>query len=305
MSRTCRSVPFARGAARVVLQPLSLFHYQRLGIVRGPVDATLVPRLHVSTKLRQPETQNVVAEGMFRLTEAEPEAMWRVHLQTPPEILRTLGRADWEDQTGVVHEGEEQRITSDRYVALGPYREILEVTLQAAVNWTTSSSLQVEVRYRNDDELMMRQAVFTKDGPQLAEIQIPLRDRLKRQFEWRQTCVTLDGTVDERDWTPSDRTLIVVGGETPTTTDVRVVWVGDAAGALGLRVDLMVSRDGDQVDTCSAFLRTGQQEATIVLPPPTPNPLAYRWEVRRIDQTGETLVRSGEGRTKILVVQAT
>jgi hypothetical protein len=30
-------------------------------------------------------------------------------------------------------------------------------------------------------------------------------------------------------------------------------------------------------------------------------PLAYRWEVRWIDATGETLVRSGKGRTQILV----
>jgi hypothetical protein len=296
--------PFRTSRRALVLQPLSLFHYQRLGIVRGPVDATLVPRLHVTTKLREPQTQNVVAGGTFRLTESEPDAMWRVHLQTPPAILGAVGRTDWEDQTGVVHEGEEQRITSDRYIALGPYREILEVTLQAAVNWTTSTSLQVEVRYRDDDELVTRQAVFTKDGPQVAQVQIPLRDRLKRQFEWRQLCVRLDGTVDEHDWTPSDRTLIVVGGETPTATDVRVVWVGDAAGALGLRVDLMVARDGDQVETCSAFLRAGQQEATIVLPPPAPNPLVYKWEVRRVDATGEVLLRSGEGRTKILVVQA-
>jgi hypothetical protein len=91
-------------------------------------------------------------------------------------------------------------------------------------------------------------------------------------------------------------------GTAPSPTDVRVVWVGDVGGVLGLRVDLRAGLDGQEGAIRSTFLRSGQQEAIITLPPGAGNPLAYRWKIRWINVTSETLARSGEGRTQILVV---
>lgn len=299
--------PFKSRDRALVVQPLSLFHYQRLGVIRGPLDPALVPRLHVTLQLKDTSVMPaaVTARTTMRVTEGQPEALWRVHLPGPPRVLTAFARTDWEDSRGVVHDGQEERVTSDRVVALGPYREVLDVRVQPAIDWVRATSLYVELRYRDSDEITLRQVLFTKESPQSATVQFPLRDRLQRTYEWRQTRLAQDGTSDVTDWLASDRTLLVVGGEVAAATEVRVIWVGTAGGALGLRVDLYADGAAGRLPPASAFLRAGQQEAAIKLPPGAVTPVSYHFEVRRFDAGGETLVRSGDGRSNLLVVQAT
>lgn len=295
--------PFKSRRRVLVVQPLDHLHYQRLGALLGPLDPALVPRLHVSLRLKDEEAQANVAKTELRLTADHPSELWRVHLPPRRKPLRAFARTDWEDPSGQVHEGEEVEVTSDRYVALGPYRDVLDVLVQAAVNWTNASTLRVELRYADGNQVASRQLTFTKDAAPSERVAFPLRDRTKRTFEWREVLVRADGTARETEWTSTDKTLLVAGAEAATTGDVRIVWVGDAANVFGLRVDLSVARDDGSTETRSTFLRAGQADATIAVPL-TDGQLVYRWEVRRIDAAGETLVRSGEGRSNLLVVQA-
>jgi hypothetical protein len=296
--------PFTSRRRVLVVQPLDHLHYQRLGALLGPLDPALVPRLHVNLRLRDDDEQATVAKTTVRLTTEHASELWRVHLPPRKKPLRAFAQTDWEDPSGEVHEGEEVEVTSDRYVALGPYRDVLDVLVQSAVNWTNATTLRVEMRYRDQDQVTSRELTFTKDAAPSARVQFPLRDRTKRAFEWREVLVRADGTTRETEWVSVDKTLLVVGAEPATTGEIRIVWVGDAAGALGLRVDISAARDDGSVEVRSTFLRAGQPDATITVPL-TDSQLAYRWEVRRIDAAGETLVRSGESRSNLLVVQAT
>ena len=72
--------------------------------------------------------------------------------------------------------------------------------------------------------------------------------------------------------------------------------------ALALRVDVWAQTASGE-EQHSELLRSGEQKA-MALPLDGDGQLRYRWEVRRIGAAGEALVRSGEGATDLLVVQA-
>lgn len=296
--------PFRSRRRVLVVQPLAHLHYQRLGALLGPVDPALVPRVHVNFRLRDDDADKIVAKTTVRLTDAHPSELWRVHLPVRTRPLRAFARTDWEDPAGDVHAGDEVEITSDRYVALGPYKDVLDVLVQPAVNWTAATALRVELRYRHENRWVTKLLTFSKEAAQPARVAFPLLDRTKRTFDWREVLVRPDGTVRETEWTATDKSLLVVGAEQPTSGEVRIVWVGSPGTAFGLRVDLSVLRVDGSTDTRSTFLRAGQADTTVAVPLDPDRQLAYRWEVRRIDPGGETVVRSGESRSNLLVVQA-
>jgi hypothetical protein len=90
-----------------------------------------------------------LARTEVRLDAEGSEFLWRLHLPMAFSTLRIRARADWEDAQGVVHEGEEEDVRGDSYVALGPYRELMKVSVQPAVDWRTATQLGVELDYED------------------------------------------------------------------------------------------------------------------------------------------------------------
>jgi hypothetical protein len=117
------------------------------------------------------------------------------------------------------------------------------------------------------------------------------------------TLFRVDGTIAESDWQEADRGVLVVGKESAGPREVRIVWVGDPGPALGLRVDLWPKTDGGaEGEMVSTFLRAGETEGRIALPPAA-GPLAYRYRVARFTAAGEEPVKDGTATGSLLVVQ--
>lgn len=297
--------PFSSRRRAVLLDPLAHFRYRRVRVLLGPIDLALVPRLRVHLRVRDDDNTNL-ARTEIRLHAQHTEELWRVHLPPGPSALRVFARVDWEDPQGVSHPGEEEEVTGVSYAAIGPYREILSIGVQPAADWRAVTQLDVEILYRDGDHVVTRQLLFTAAQAASQRVQIPLLDRTKRTYQWRQTIVRVDGTPGETDWASSDRTLLVVGKERETARDVKVVWVGSQGGdVLGLRVDFWIAAANGNENTFATFLGGGtDRERVVSLPLDPDSQLRYRYEVKRITAQREELVRAGESQSDLLVVQS-
>lgn len=298
--------PFTSRRRALVVNPLAHFRYRRVGVLLGPIDLDLVPRLRVQLRVRDDENVTL-ARSEIRLDAQQREQLWRVHLPLGSSPLRVFARVDWEDPNGDVHEGEEEEVTGDRFVALGPYREILRVNVQPAVDWTQVTFIHVELRYQDGDHVVHRDVRFTSaDGLTPRTITIPIRDRTKRTYEWSMIAGRLDGQRIEVEWTPSDRTLLLVPSERERFRDVQVEWLGSPGAALALQIDFRVATaNGGDDWTGSALLRAGQdrgRKVRVLLDPD--GRLRYRYQIKRITAQGIDVIREGEGLTDILPVQS-
>jgi hypothetical protein len=217
--------------------------------------------------------------------------------------LRLLARTSWEDPQGVVHPGDEVEVTGDDFTALGPYRDLLEVSVQPVADWERLSQALAELRYRDGDHFVERRLRFDAQADAPETVRFPLLDPTHRSYDWRQTLFRVDGTVAETDWRETDKTVLIVGVEPEGPREVRIVWVGDPGPALGLRVDLWPRTDGGaEGEMVSTFLRAGETEGRIALPPAA-GPLAYRYRVARFTAAGEEPVKDGTATGSLLVVQ--
>jgi hypothetical protein len=198
-------------------------------------------------------------------------------------------------------------VTGRSFVALGPFRDLLDLTVVPAADWTRTTEVALDLRYVDGDYRVDRSLTFVpQDGtpPASQHVPIALMDPSKRAFSWRQLLIHADGTTAQGDWADFDGSFLVVGREPPPPGQVRVVWVGAADGVLGLRVDFFVASASGPDENVATFLRsTG--DSTVLLPLDPTGHLQYRYEVRRVTTAGEDLVRSGEGSSNLLVVQAT
>jgi hypothetical protein len=304
------TAPPIRTRQRVlVVNPLADFRYVRVRVLLGPVDPALVPRIHVRLRIPGPDGDDDLAAGEVTVSAEQPEVTWRQHLpldgEGDPVALRPtiLARTEWEDPTGQRHSRDEVEVTGDTLVALGPYRDVLAISVVPGPDWTRTTQVAVEIRYQHDDAVVDRSLLFTPTQAGAQEVRIPMVDPAARGYRWRETVFHADGTSVERSWGDADRSVLVVGREVASTRDVRVVWVGSAGDAFGLRVDFWVTTAPDHEETVATFLRP-DQEGTVTLPLDDEGALRYRFEVRRVGPEGETLVRAGEGESDLLVVQA-
>ena len=115
-----------------------------------------------------------------------------------------------------------------------------------------------------------------------------------------------DGTSAAGDWAVADSQVLTVGASTPSRPTVRVVWLGDVGSALAMQVDFWVTPKGSpEQQVASALLQPGQQDTSVSWAGDPGAPLAYRYEVHRLDATGDTLIKSGQDTSPLLVVRAT
>ncbi|MGH8531191.1 MAG: hypothetical protein ACREV1_00325 [Gammaproteobacteria bacterium] len=297
--------PFASRRRVLILDPIEHFQYRRLRVLLGPVDPSSVPRVMVRLRLTDPETRTDLANATFTLDSNRQEELWRLRLPLNVENVRLRVRSDWEDPRGVIHAGEEEELdpSSTSFVALGPFRGLLTITVQTSVDWQRVSQLLVEIRYQEGDYLVERSINFV-DTSASQRIEIPVRDPQARRYRWRQIIFHQDGTANESAWAESEDSFLVAGREPRSDAEVRVMWVGAPGETLGLRLDFWVKGRSEEVQTVAAFLRAGEDQQIVTVPLDAEGRLDYRYEVRRFTATGEELLRAGESQSNLLVVQA-
>jgi hypothetical protein len=300
--------PFHSRDRVLVIDPQEHFRYVRIDVVLGPVDPAQVPRLEVRLRIPGGEGEPDVVRDTVELDAAHPNVVWRRRLPLDSPPARVFARAQWQDMQGTIRTGDEAEVTGGSYLALGPFRDVLEITVVPASDWTKTTEVFVEVRYEDGDYTVDRALTFTAgaagEPAPSQRIEIPLLDPAKRAYRFRQLVARTDGTKDETDWAAVDEAFLVVGREPPPPGQVRVVWLGDAGGALGVRVDFFVADASGAEQDVAAFLRAGEGETTVTLPLDGDGQLHYRYEVRKVSASGEELVKSGEAATNLLVVQS-
>ncbi len=303
-----RAGPFRSRHRALVVDPLAHFRYRRLRVLLGPVDLASVPRIHVHLRIPGDVGEADLAGATLVLDGQRPEQLWRQRLPMAYSTARVRARTDWEDPRGETHGGDEVEVTGDTFVALGPYRDLLAVSVQPAVDWPKVTQVQVEIRYEDGDYRAQRELVFApSDGTASQRVTIPLLDPGRRGYRWRQVLTKLDGTASQSEWSEADQAVLVIGQEAVSARDVRVVWVGDAGDTLGLRIDFWVLVSSGDEESVSTFLRAGQDVETVVtLPLDGEGRLRYRYQIQRITaEGGEDVVRVGEGQSNLLVARAT
>lgn len=289
----------------LIMDPFAHFRYFRLQLELGPVDAALVPRIHVHLRMIGDLGQPDIARGTVDLDAQRPRQIWRQRLPLESRVPRVRASVEWEDPRGESHIiDDETEVSGSTYIALGPYKDILSITIVPAADWTKVQQVRAELRYRDGNYIVDRAMLFDPNNKASQTVQIPLLQRSIRKYQWRQIVLRADGTVSETEWAEVDQGLLAVGGERRTLGEVRVVWVGDQGNALGLRVDFRVAASSGEDQNVSIFLRAkqdGEKNATIPLDPD--GRLRYRYDVKRFTESGEELVKSGEGDSGLLVVR--
>jgi hypothetical protein len=203
-----------------------------------------------------------------------------------------------------VHQGEESEVVDGDYRAYGPVQELLIVHVASAVDWTHVTQLLVEVQHDVLGTVESR-SVMLSQATQAADLVLALDDVHKRTYQWRATATHGDGTTSVSDWAETDQVYLPVTDPAPTQAGVQVVWIGDVGTALALRVDFWVNgSDGTEQEVASALLQPSQLRTTVTLPGAPGATLEYRYEVHRIDASGDTLVRSGNDDKPVLAVQS-
>lgn len=289
----------------LTIDPLADFRYLRLNVKLGPVDTTVVPRIHVKLRVPGDPHQPDLAQKVIDLDAQNKEQTWRVRLPMTSDPVVIRASTQWEDAQGNTHDlDDETTVTGDSFVALGPYKDILSIVVIPAASWTAVTQFRVELRYQDGDYLAERSLLFDPSHNTSQTLQIPLLQPTVRKYQWRQVVIRTDGTADQTDWTESDKGLLVVGQAKKTTGDVRVVWVGTPGDAYGLRVDFWVTPASGDDQNVSIFLRAGADgDKVATLPLDGDGHLQYRYEIRRVSPSGEDLVKSGTGDTSLLLAQ--
>jgi hypothetical protein len=299
--------PFTSRSRVLVIDPLVHFRYRRIHFALGPLDLARVPQIAVHVRVAgDSDSADDLAVADFVLNAGASDHLWRLHLPPGATPIRVLVRTAWEDPQGVRHPGDEAEIDGDACVVLGPYRDLMSLMVQPAVDWTKVNQVAVEIRYEDGDDIIDRQLNFFGAGKGAAQrVDIPLLDPAKRSYQWRQTLLNLDGTSDASDWTTADYDLLVVGQRPKASGDVQIVWVGATGDIFGLRIDLWAKTPTGDEQNVGVFMRApAETEKTVALPLNPQGTLDYRYEVRKVTAAGEDLIRSGAQQSNLLVVQS-
>ena len=305
------SDPIKSWSRVLVIEPLEHFRYRRVRFLLGPLDFAVVPRIHLQLRIAPGEEGG--AEPFRKrlvLDRTTQEWTFRERAALDPRAgdwPLLLAQMSWEDARGTQHEAEgESAATTDSFVVLGPFRDVLSLLVQPAVDWRRATQLVVELRYQDDAYVFERELFFTPaTGSAGQRVDIPIVDPRRRSYQFRIVLLRNDGTRREDPWANADQHLLIVGADRPTDCDVRVVLVGGAAEVLGVRVDLFSEAAAPEEPPVSVFLRPEKDtEKVAVLPLGATRKLAYRYEVRRYTAAGEELTRSGQSESQLLVIQA-
>jgi hypothetical protein len=269
--------------------------------------ADLVPEFRVNLRVAPASGGPDLVADTVALDAQHPQVDWYRRVGAAAGDVQVFARADWVDRSGTVHAGDETAVVGGGVLVRGPIEELLTVLVEPTVDWTKVTRLLVEFRHPVLDTVETPSLTFTPaDGATGRTVTLALSDTRSRGYQWRATVTRTDGTSTTGEWADSDVAVLTVGDPTPPTSGVRIVWVGDAGGALAMRVDFWQTLPaGTEQQVASALLQPGQTDTTVTLPVDDGSTLAYRYEVHRIDAAGDTLVRAAQDVTRLLIVRTT
>lgn len=285
-----------------VVSSADAFTVLRLRATAAQGFSDLVPTFTVSLRVLPVAGGDALLHDQLVLDAGTLQRDWYRRLPLVAGDVRLLASTGWTDKHGSTHQGDETEVLGGDYLAMGPVRELMDVQVEPSVDWQKVSQLVVEVRHQVLGTEQATSLTFTGGTPPQT-VTLALEDPTKRGYEWKATVLRTDATTGSTDWTPADSQLLVVTDAAPRQAGVRVVWIGDMGTALALRVDFWVSTASVEQQVASALLQPGQTDTTVTLPGDQTTPPPYRYEVHRIDATGDTLVKKGDDSTRLLVVR--
>jgi len=281
------------------------FTVVRVRVTAAATAVDLVPRLPVTLRIVPVAGGPAIAQDVVVVDPQTPQQDWYRRVPGPAAAFRVLARADWDDANGVTHHGDEVEVVGADFLARGPIAEEMAVLVEPAVDWQAVSQLLVEVQHDVIGTVQAQTLMFSATaGTAPRSIAIALSDPTSRSYRWRATALRADGTSTVGDWAEADGAVLTVTDGVPNHANVRVVWLGDVGTALAMRVDMWVTpAGGAEQQVASALLQPTQTDVTVSWPSQAAGLPTYRYEVHRLDATGDTLVHSAQDSTGLLVVR--
>jgi len=184
--------------------------------------------------------------------------------------------------------GDEQRSTGDWVVqeaapkmfitVHSPFDDVFSLRVIPSVDWTTVSSVVLDLEYDDDDEDLHEQTTlsFTAEaGNSFQDWRFPLRDADRREFRYRQTLLLANAGRESGDWvTVTDNPGTLVVGNAPG--GVVQLQVDPADTGIGMDVKRVIARLA-YTDAAHGLTRA----ATLVFRDETPQ----TWSIARADPT--------------------
>jgi hypothetical protein len=280
------------------------FTVLRMRATGAGLQSDLVTQLRVAVRASPVTGGAAVVEDEFVLDASHQQLDWYRRAPVAVGELQLLARTDWVDRNGTVHQGDETDVVDGDYRAYGPIQELLTVHVAPAVDWTRVTQLLVELKHDVLGTVEARSVLLSASAP-TADVVLALDDVHKRTYQWRATATHADGTTSVSDWTETDQIYLPVTDAAPTQAGIQVIWIGDVGSALALRVDFWVTgSDGTEQEVASALLQPSELHTTVSLPGAPGASVEYRYEVHRIDASGDTLVQSGHDDKPVLAVRS-
>ena len=282
------------------------FSVVRVHVTSAAAALSLIPQLQVDLRVVPVAGGSPLAEDVLTLDANHQQLDWYRRVPGPQSAFRIMARTDWQDSTGLVHPGDDVEVVGANYLARGPIVEELTVLVQPALDWTAITEVVVEVRHSVIGIVQDQSLTFSAAaGTSPRAVTLALADATQRGYSYRATLLRVDGTTTLIDWTAVDAAVLLVTDPASGKASVRVVWIGDVGTALALQVNFWVTPSGGtEQQVASALLQPATKDVTVSWPSPGSTQPNYRYEVHRMDASGDTLVHSGTDSTAMLVVRS-
>ncbi len=281
------------------------FRVYRVRVSGATTAFDLVANLPVVLRILPTDGGPVIAQDELVLDKDHQQFDWYRRVPGTSTQPRVVARADWVDTNGVRHEGDEVEVFGANFLARGPVTAQSTVLVQPAVDWTQIGQVAVEIRQQVLGTVQTQSLLFsTAAGTEPKSVRLSLSDPDQRTYSWKASLLRTDGTSSVGEWRDSDDAVLLITDDAKGRASVRVVWLGDVASALAMRVDFWVTPEGGvEQQVASALLQPAQTDVTISWPSTAATAPSYRYEVHRLDALGDALVKSGTDTTGLLVVR--
>ncbi|MEL7332248.1 MAG: hypothetical protein AAFN12_08360 [Cyanobacteria bacterium J06560_2] len=263
----------------------------KAAILAGNIDFTdLVEQVQVTLAYEDTEANIPRQEHSVLLTASDREASYErliYDFQTQP--LKYHSRFTL--QSGEVIEQDWQETINGQIVINQPFEKVLDVVLQPTGNgWSDVARVMVDLRYQDPaNQYVVEESLSLKAIEELKTWQVVLRDKSKRDFEYKVTASFKDGRFEQTDWKPyQDATLPI---EIKAPPQLKVMLIGDLLNfetSPLTEVTLWYSAVGEPQSETFVFREKSPQ--TWILKLPESSPIDYTYQVTHYPPGGEPVV---------------
>ncbi|MEL6453104.1 MAG: hypothetical protein AAFQ40_00120 [Cyanobacteria bacterium J06623_5] len=263
----------------------------KAAILAGNINfADLVEQVQVTLAYEDAEANIPRQERSVLLTASEHEATYeRLIYDFQNQPLKYHSRFTL--KSGEVIEQDWQETVNSQIVINQPFEKVLDVVLQPTGNgWADVARVMVDLRYQDAaNQYLVEESLSLKAIEELKTWQVVLRDKSKRDFEYKVTASFKDGRFEQTDWKPyKDATLPI---EIKAPPQLKVTLIGDLldfeASPL-TEVTLWYDAAGEaQSET---FVFRDKVPQTWILKLPESSPIDYTYQVTHYPPGGDPVV---------------